>query len=33
MIGLAVGNVCNLLAPGIVVLGGGLVEALPEVVR
>ena len=33
MIGLAVGNVCNLLAPDIVVLGGGLVEALPEVVR
>lgn len=30
MIGLAVGNVANLLAPDIVVLGGGLVEAMPR---
>ncbi len=30
MIGLAVGNVCNLLAPDVIVLGGGLVEALPK---
>ncbi|MFO0869797.1 MAG: ROK family protein [Pirellulales bacterium] len=30
LIGLAVGNVCNLLAPDVVVVGGGLVEALPK---
>jgi glucokinase len=30
MIGLAVGDVVNLLAPDVVVLGGGLVEAMPE---
>jgi glucokinase len=30
-LGLAVANVINLLAPDIVVLGGGLVEALPEI--
>ena len=30
MIGLAIGNVTNLLAPDVVVLGGGLVEALPK---
>ena len=29
-IGVAVGNVVNLLGPDIVVLGGGLVEAMPE---
>ncbi len=29
-IGLAVGNVVNLLAPDLVVLGGGLIEALPK---
>jgi glucokinase len=31
-IGLAVADVVNLLAPDIIVLGGGLVEALPEIV-
>ncbi len=30
LIGLAIGNVCNLLSPDVVVLGGGLVEALPK---
>jgi glucokinase len=30
-IGLAVANVVNLLAPDVVVLGGGLVEALPDI--
>lgn len=30
MIGLAVGNIVNLLAPDVVVLGGGLVEAMPS---
>lgn len=30
MIGVAIGNVVNLLAPDIVVLGGGLVEAMPN---
>ena len=30
MIGLAVGNAANLLAPDVVILGGGLVEALPK---
>jgi glucokinase len=29
MIGLAIGNVVNLLAPDVVILGGGLVEAMP----
>jgi glucokinase len=29
---LAVADVVNLLAPDIIVLGGGLVEALPEIV-
>ncbi len=29
-IGVAIGNVINLLAPDVVVLGGGLVEAMPE---
>jgi glucokinase len=31
LIGRAVGDVVNLLAPEMVVLGGGLVEAMPEV--
>jgi glucokinase len=31
-LGMAVANVVNLLAPDIVVLGGGLVEALPEII-
>jgi len=30
-LGLAVANVVNLLAPDVVILGGGLVEALPEI--
>mgnify|MGYP003344097367 CR=1 FL=1 len=30
-IGTAIGNVANLLAPDVVVLGGGLVEAMPEI--
>lgn len=30
-IGMAVGNVANLLAPDVVVLGGGLVEAMPTI--
>ena len=29
-LGLAVGNVVNLLAPDVVILGGGMVEAMPE---
>ena len=29
-VGQAVGNIVNLLAPDVVVLGGGLVEAMPE---
>ena len=33
LIGWAVGDVVNLLAPDVVVLGGGLVEAMPEHVR
>jgi glucokinase len=32
-IGVAVGNVVNLLAPEVVVLGGGMVEAMPELIR
>jgi glucokinase len=32
-IGVAVGNVANLLAPDVVVLGGGLVEAMPVLFR
>lgn len=31
-IGVAVGNAVNLMAPDIVVLGGGLVEAMPEII-
>jgi glucokinase len=30
LVGSAIGDVVNLLAPEIVVLGGGLVEAMPE---
>jgi glucokinase len=32
LIGWAVGDVVNLLAPEIIVLGGGLVEAMPELI-
>ena len=32
LIGRAVGDVVNLLAPDIVVLGGGLVEAMPDMI-
>jgi glucokinase len=32
LIGWAVGDVVNLLAPDVVVLGGGLVEAMPDIV-
>lgn len=33
MIGVAVGNVVNLLGPDVVVLGGGLPEAMPDIFR
>ncbi len=30
MIGIAIGGIINLLAPDVIVLGGGLVEAMPD---
>jgi glucokinase len=30
-IGIAIGNVCSLMCPDVIVLGGGLVEAMPEI--